>query len=187
MEQSEAPRELEREIERAKRLAAGVTDQRRLLNCRYFSSVTTVGVDQVWSSDMLVRPRDLADQMYGWQELLTLPLDAARCKAREIVDQAPRSGLTPIIKKWRQLPDGQIEFAIRYFPAGGLTRTMIRDWQRPYPLVWHVDNRLGYNLDSWHSGRSTLKLGPPHYPNAAAILNRQLQHSKFESPTDAET
>ncbi|MDT7812915.1 MAG: hypothetical protein QOJ42_2831 [Acidobacteriaceae bacterium] len=24
----------------------------------------------------------------------------------------------PIIEKWRQLPDGQIEFAIRYFPAG---------------------------------------------------------------------
>jgi hypothetical protein len=70
--------------------------------------------------DMLVRPRDLADQMYSWprQELFTLPLDAARCKAWEIIDQAPRSGLTPIIEKWRQLPDGQIEFAIRYYPAG---------------------------------------------------------------------
>jgi hypothetical protein len=45
---------------------------------------------------------------------------------------------------------------------------------------------LGDNFDFQHSGRSQ-KLGPPHYPNAAAILNQQLQHSKFESPTDAET
>jgi hypothetical protein len=68
---------------------------------------------------MLARPRDLADQMSGepQQELFTLPLDAARCKAREIIDQAPRSGLKSTIEKWRQLPDGQIEFAIRHFPA----------------------------------------------------------------------
>jgi hypothetical protein len=68
---------------------------------------------------MLVRPRDLADQMSGeqHQERFTLPLDAARCKAREIIEQAPRGGLRPTIEKWRQLPDGQIEFAIRHFPA----------------------------------------------------------------------
>jgi hypothetical protein len=67
---------------------------------------------------MLVRPRDLADQMSGDQpELLTLPLESARCRAREIIDQAPRAGLTPIIEKWRQLPDGQIELTIRRFPA----------------------------------------------------------------------
>ncbi len=68
---------------------------------------------------MIVRPRDLADQMSGdlQQELFTLPLDAARCKAREIIDQAPQSGLKSTIEKWRQLPDGQIEFAIRHFPT----------------------------------------------------------------------
>jgi soluble lytic murein transglycosylase-like protein len=55
------------------------------------------------------------------QELFTLPLESARCKAREIIDQAPRGGLRPTIEKWRQLPDGQIEFAIRHFPAA--------DWQ----------------------------------------------------------
>jgi hypothetical protein len=67
---------------------------------------------------MLARPRDLADQMSGdQQELFTLPLESARCKAREIIDQAPRGGLRPTIEKWRQLPDGQIEFAIRHFPA----------------------------------------------------------------------
>jgi len=68
---------------------------------------------------MIVRPRDLADHMSGepQQELFALPLDAARCKAREIIDQAPRSGLKSTIENWRQLPDGQIEFAIRHFPA----------------------------------------------------------------------
>ena len=68
---------------------------------------------------MIARPRDLADQMSGTQLSLifTLPLDAARSKAREIIDQSPQSGFTPIIEKWRQLPDGQIEFAIRQFPT----------------------------------------------------------------------
>ena len=68
---------------------------------------------------MRARPRDLADEMSGTlqPQMFTLPLDAARCKAREIIDQSPRSGFTPVIEKWRQLPDGQIEFAIRHFPA----------------------------------------------------------------------
>jgi hypothetical protein len=67
---------------------------------------------------MLVRPRDLADQMSAAQqlEIFTLPLDAARSKAREIIDRSPRSDFAPVIEKWRQLPDGQIEFAIRHFP-----------------------------------------------------------------------
>ena len=68
---------------------------------------------------MHMRPRDLANQMAATDEqLLTLPLEAARSKAREIIDQSPQNGLTSVIQKWRQLPDGQIEFAIRHFPAG---------------------------------------------------------------------
>ena len=79
---------------------------------------TTVSIDQCWSSDMLVRPRDLADRMSDEQPLtFTLPLGAARNKAREIIDQPSQRGFTPVIEKWRQLPDGQIEFAIRYFPT----------------------------------------------------------------------
>ncbi|MBR1155039.1 hypothetical protein [Bradyrhizobium sp. JYMT SZCCT0428] len=68
---------------------------------------------------MLVRPRDLADRMTGERlsETFTLPLAAARSKAREIIDQAPQSGFTPVIEKWRQLPDGQISFVIRNFPT----------------------------------------------------------------------
>jgi hypothetical protein len=70
---------------------------------------------------MLVRPRDLADRMSDGQrlEILTLPLDAARCKAREIIGQSQQSGVLPVIEKWRQLPDGRIEFAVRHLPAAG--------------------------------------------------------------------
>ena len=68
---------------------------------------------------MLVRPRDLADQISHTHQIekFTLPLDAARCKAREIIGQSPQRGLLAVIEKWRQLPDGQIEFAIRHFPT----------------------------------------------------------------------
>ena len=68
---------------------------------------------------MIARPRDLANHMSGTQQsqIFTLPLAAARCKAREIIDQSPQNGLLPVIEKWRQLPDGQIEFAIRHLPA----------------------------------------------------------------------
>jgi len=80
--------------------------------------VNIVGLDQSWTPDMLVRPRDLADRLLdGLQLTFTLPLEAARSKAREIIDQSPQSGFTPIIERWRQLPDGQIEFAMRHFPV----------------------------------------------------------------------
>jgi hypothetical protein len=67
---------------------------------------------------MLVRPRDLADRMSDGQplEIQTMSLDAARRKAREIIGQSSQRGFLPVIEKWRQLPDGQIEFAIRRLP-----------------------------------------------------------------------
>jgi hypothetical protein len=65
---------------------------------------------------MLVRPRDLADRMSGTQqlEIFTLPIDAARCKAREIIDQVPQGGYVQVVENWRPLPDGQIEFTMRH-------------------------------------------------------------------------
>ena len=68
---------------------------------------------------MLVRPRDLADRMSGLQqpETFTLPIDAARLKAREILDQFPQAGYMAVVENWRQLPDGQIEFTKRHLPA----------------------------------------------------------------------
>lgn len=68
---------------------------------------------------MLLRPRDLADRTSGAQqpEIFTLPIDAARLKAREILRQFPKGGYTPIVENWRQLPDGQIEFTMRQMPT----------------------------------------------------------------------
>ena len=68
---------------------------------------------------MLIRPRDLAERIAGVQhpETIRLPIDAARCKAREIINQSAQSGYLSIVEKWRQLPDGQIEFAIRHYPT----------------------------------------------------------------------
>jgi hypothetical protein len=65
---------------------------------------------------MLVRPSVLADRMSATHHLperFTLPLDAARNKAREIISQSAPSRLVPIVENWRQLPDGQIEFTVR--------------------------------------------------------------------------
>ena len=65
---------------------------------------------------MPVRPHDLAARMSGAQqpEIFKLPIDAARRKAREIIDQAPQGNYTPIVENWRQLPNGQIEFTMRH-------------------------------------------------------------------------
>ena len=69
---------------------------------------------------MLIRSPDLADGISDTRQsdIFTLPIDAARCKAREIIYQSPQSGFIPIIENWRQRPDGQIEFVIRHLPAG---------------------------------------------------------------------
>jgi hypothetical protein len=50
-------------------------------------------------------------------KIFTLPIDAARLKAREIIDQFPQTGFMPIVENWRQLPDGQIEFTMRHLPT----------------------------------------------------------------------
>jgi hypothetical protein len=68
---------------------------------------------------MRVRPRDLADRMAGLPQpvIFTLPINAARLKAREILDQFPQAGYTAVVENWRQLPDGQIEFTMRHLPT----------------------------------------------------------------------
>jgi hypothetical protein len=65
---------------------------------------------------MLVRPRELADRTSGIQppEIFTLPIDAARLKAREILNKSPQAGYLPVVENWRRLPDGQIEFTMRH-------------------------------------------------------------------------
>jgi hypothetical protein len=68
---------------------------------------------------MLVRPRDLADRMSTTRQptIFTLPIEAARLKAREILDQFPQAGYATVVENWRQLPNGQIEFTMRHLPT----------------------------------------------------------------------
>ena len=67
---------------------------------------------------MLVRNRDLAVRISDEQpETFRLPVDAARRKAREVIDQRSPNGLTSIVENWRPLPDGQIEFVVRQVRA----------------------------------------------------------------------
>ena len=67
---------------------------------------------------MLVRNRDLVVRISDEQpETFRLPVDAARRKARDAIDQMPQNGLRSIIENWRPLPDGQIEFVVRQVRA----------------------------------------------------------------------
>ena len=68
---------------------------------------------------MLVRPHDLAERMSGIRQpgIFRLPIDAARLKAREILDQFPQGGYMAVVENRRQLPDGRIEFTMRHLPT----------------------------------------------------------------------
>lgn len=67
---------------------------------------------------MLVRPRNLTNRLSAAKapKKFTLPVDAARRKAREIINQLPQNRLIPVIENWRLLSDGQIEFTVRHLP-----------------------------------------------------------------------
>jgi hypothetical protein len=49
-------------------------------------------------------------------QTFTLPLEAARRKVRDIIDAVPQRGQLEIVERWRQLPDGLIEFTMRRLP-----------------------------------------------------------------------
>ena len=75
------------------------------------------------------RPRDIADRAREQRDLrklapdgflretFTLPVEDARAKAREILSAFPAGGYMTIVEKWRQLPDGKIEFTMRRLPT----------------------------------------------------------------------
>jgi hypothetical protein len=72
--------------------------------------------------DVVDRSRELRDLRKltddGFmRETFTLPLHAARLKAREILNAYPTGGYMAVVENWRQLPDGQIEFTMRRLPA----------------------------------------------------------------------
>ena len=67
---------------------------------------------------MLVCSRDLAVRISDEQpETFRLSVDAARRKARDVIDHMPQNGLGSIVENWRPLPDGQIEFVVRQVRA----------------------------------------------------------------------
>ena len=61
--------------------------------------------------------RKLAENGGSTRETYTLPLLAARLKAREILDEYPTGEYVTILENWRQLPDGQIELTMLRLPA----------------------------------------------------------------------
>jgi hypothetical protein len=49
-------------------------------------------------------------------DTFTLPLEAARLKVRDVIDRNPQRGYLEIVQRWRQRPDGLIEFTICRLP-----------------------------------------------------------------------
>jgi hypothetical protein len=67
---------------------------------------------------MAFRPRDLADRMAGQsdgfvRETFSLPREQARVKAREFLKSYPRAAYMSEVERWRELPNGSIEFTMR--------------------------------------------------------------------------
>lgn len=75
------------------------------------------------------RPRDIAERTRQLRDLrrldrdgflretFTLPVEAARAKARELIKEFPTGGYMTIVEQWRQLPSGEIEFTMRRLPT----------------------------------------------------------------------
>ena len=71
---------------------------------------------------MAFRPRDLASRMAGRRrrgddgfvrETFTLPREAARTRARDFLTRYPKEAYMSAVERWRELPDGEIEFTMR--------------------------------------------------------------------------
>jgi hypothetical protein len=73
--------------------------------------------------------RELRDQSERSDDRLPhenfrLPVQEARTKARQFLNESPAGGYTTIIENWRQLSDGQIEFTIRRLPTASGTNSI---------------------------------------------------------------
>ena len=83
---------------------------------------------------MAFRPRDLASRMASRRqqenrrqredgrrlhddgfvrETFTLPREAARSRARDFLTRYPKQAYMSSVERWRELPDGAIEFTMR--------------------------------------------------------------------------
>jgi len=75
------------------------------------------------------RPHNIADRSRDVRDLskrnddrlsyenFRLPVQEARTKARQVLNESAVGACTAIIENWRQLSDGQIEFAVRRLPT----------------------------------------------------------------------
>jgi hypothetical protein len=73
---------------------------------------------------MPFRPIDLADRMAGHgrpdgyvRETFSLPREQARAKARAFLKSYPNAAYMSKVERWRELPDGSIEFTMRRLPS----------------------------------------------------------------------
>ncbi len=76
-----------------------------------------------------MKPRDIASRSRDRKDLrrldpdgflrktFTLPVEDARAKAREFLREFPSGGYMTIVERWRQLPDGQIQFTMLRLPS----------------------------------------------------------------------
>jgi hypothetical protein len=79
----------------------------------------------ILEQDMASRPGDLAERMSSRRdtdssfsrETFRLPVELARAKAREILNQSPQGDYLTIVDQWRQLSDGRIELTMRRLRA----------------------------------------------------------------------
>jgi hypothetical protein len=69
---------------------------------------------------MSFRPRDLAGRMAGHgqpdgyvRETFSLPRELARAKAKALLKSYPKAAYMTEVERWRELPDGAIEFTMR--------------------------------------------------------------------------
>ena len=77
-------------------------------------------------------PRDLADRMAGRRdrrrreaksgdgfvrETFTQTREQARLTARQFFDRFPKQAYMSAVERWRELPDGAIEFTMRRLPT----------------------------------------------------------------------
>jgi hypothetical protein len=68
---------------------------------------------------MSFRPRDLAGRMAGQpdgyvRETFSLPREQARAKAKAFLRSYPKAAYMSEVERWRELPDGAIEFTIEF-------------------------------------------------------------------------
>jgi hypothetical protein len=72
-------------------------------------------------------PRELAERMAAHRdarkedgfvrESFTLPRENARAAARAFLDRFPKQAYMSEVERWRELPDGAIEFTMRRLPT----------------------------------------------------------------------